>query len=52
MCAGILKEKENSHMRWQLKEVNSHVGVHLLFAVDVQLFVRVHRHQQSPDVGL
>lgn len=39
-------------MRWQLKEVNSHVCVHLLLAVDVQLFIWVDRHQESPDVSL
>lgn len=27
--------KKNLHMRWQLKEVNSHVDIHLLLAIDV-----------------
>lgn len=36
----------------QLKEVNSHVGVHLLLTVDVQLLIRVDRHQESPNVSL
>lgn len=39
-------------MRWQLKEVHTHVGIHLLLAVDIELFIWVHRHQQSPNVGL
>lgn len=29
-------------MRWQLKEVNAHVSVHLILAVDIQLFVWVY----------
>lgn len=39
-------------MRWQLKKVNSHVDIHLLLAVDVQIFIWVDWHQESPNVGL
>lgn len=39
-------------MWWKLKEVHTHVEVHLFFIVDVQLFVGVDRHQQSANVGL
>ena len=39
-------------MRWQLKEVYAHVNVHLLLAVDIEVFIRVDRHQESSNVGL
>lgn len=40
------------HVRRKLKEVHTHVEVHLFFIVDVQLFVGVDGHQQSADVSL
>lgn len=39
-------------MRRQFEEVDAHVCVHLLFAVDVQLSVWVDRHQKCPNIGL
>ena len=40
------------HVRWKLKEVHAHVCVHVFFAEDVQLLVRVDRDQQCSDIGL
>lgn len=39
-------------MWWEFKKVNTHVDIHLFPVVNVQLFVRIDRHQQSTNIGL
>lgn len=42
----------HSHVWGELKEVNPFVEFHVFLVVDVQLFVRIDRHQQCADVRL
>lgn len=42
----------HSHVWGELKEVNPFVEFHVFLVVDVQLFVRIDRHQQRADVRL
>lgn len=37
------------HVRWAFEEVAAAVAAHRVHAVDVQLAVRVHRHQHLSD---
>lgn len=34
----------HSHVRWELKKVDTHVEIHLFTIVQVQVFVGIHRH--------
>lgn len=39
-------------MRWEFKEINPLVKFHLAGGVDSQLLVRIHGHEQRPDICL
>lgn len=39
-------------MWWKLKEVDTHVELHLFLIVDVQFFVGIDGHNQRANVGL
>lgn len=45
-------ELNDSHVRWYLIEADPSVAFHLRLGVNLQLFVRVHRHQHWANVRL
>lgn len=40
------------HVGWKFIKVDDHIKVHVLLAVDVQLFVRVNGDQKGSNVSL